>query len=125
MGYRFQQAQRLANWVQAHPEHGSALFAWLEAFQEDPFDPAIDRRPFLDSQGREVPNTFHYLVPGVPIPLVITIEERRRLPAHRFDVVAGAFVEYPQDDPDDLIEDDYGRYARVLWPRHPTDELPD
>lgn len=124
MGYRFQQAQRLANWIHAHPDYEAALFAWLEAFQQDPFDPALDRRPFLDGQGRAVPNTFHYVVPEVPIPLVISIEERRRLPAYRFDAVAGTFVEYPQDDPDDPIEDDYGMYARVLWPRRATDELP-
>jgi len=63
------------------------------------------------------------VIKGVPIPLVVAVEQRRSASAYRFDMDIGTFVEYPQDDPDDPIADDYGMFLRVLWPRHATEEI--
>lgn len=43
---------------------------------------------------------------------------------YRVDPELGTIVEVPREDPDDMIESNYGYYARIVWPRRPTDELP-
>jgi hypothetical protein len=114
--YRFQHPQRLSLWESAHPEYEGLLLAWTNQFLSNPFDSRLSKRPYIGIDGQPVPNTFHYLIPGVPIPLVIAVEnaERNRRP-------------YDPDDPYP-VEDDFDdgiRMARILSPMSPDDIAPE
>ena len=103
-------------WEGAHPEYGPQLSAFLDKFLADPADPTLIRTPFLGSDGKPKPNTWHYDVPGVPIPLIIEVENADRVRNE---------IEGMIDEPDDAETDDGERWAKVLYPRGPDDVIPD
>jgi hypothetical protein len=115
VGYQFQHSQRLADWEAVHPQFSQELLDWSVLFLANPFDPRLHRTQFFGQSGEAIPNTFQYVVPGVPIPLVITVEkalqERNDDPRQ-------------MDDPQGPELDDGVRMARILYPRSPYDEIP-
>jgi hypothetical protein len=115
VGYQFQHPQRLADWENAHPQFAQQLFDWCTQFLANPFDPLLERRQHHNRSGDAVPNTFHYVVPGVPIPLVITVEKARQERGDDPKQIG---------DPQGLEVDDGIRMARILNPRSPYDEIP-
>lgn len=118
MRYCFHWGHRLAAWEAAHPQYSADLTAFTETFLKDPSDPSLERTPSYGSDLKPRANVWHYKIPGVPIPLVIEVENAEHV---RSEI--DMWDEPP--DPDSDKPDDGERWAKILWPRSPNDVIPD
>jgi hypothetical protein len=74
LAYQFERHERIEAWIDAHPRYADAISNWEEVFLEDPADPDLERIEILGFDGDPEYGMFFYLIPDVPIPLVILLQ---------------------------------------------------
>lgn len=68
--YRLHLQHRLERWAYAHPEYKAKIEEWIERFQANPYDSALD--PLERVHGAET--LLEYVIPGVPLVIVVLPE---------------------------------------------------